>query len=489
MWQQVGLPVGGDVLLLPGVLLGIGWLGSSWTTTWLSLGAAAAVFMAVRSPGAGRRASFMAALAFLSFPAVGGRFFDVNSDMAAAFPVLAAWVLGSRADSVAEAAFLFPALCGVAVASKANVAPAVFVLAVVFFGNRLRAVLANGRALTAGAAGTLLAALLCAGSYLPVYRLFGDLVGGNEGRILVSFQEGNVGAARATLFGLLHWLIEPFALISEPPRFDLLDGLGINRAYAALGAGTRGRWYPAIDSGINRSGVFALLALPWLLAAVPKGRRLRAGLLFLALLLAFFAPVNPNCFASRFAVVLLAAFAVLWGLRAARSPRLVAALLLASLATDANLLQWRVLPDLSIARARDRSNARVAKAVGAQTLWLLSGPLSSDALIAGRRADVRFEYVSCPPDRDWVRRFAEIRGTSPWLLLNVNANPLGVGPAYYSAFGPPCPGMLVGELQRALAEAGWRLAFEENGYQVWSADEARRTEEEKRRPTKERGGA
>jgi hypothetical protein len=472
VWQQVGLPVGGDVLLLPGVLLGIGWLGSAWTTVWLSLGAAAAVFAATRGFGVGRRSSLLAALVFLSFPAVGARFASVSSDAAAAFPLLAAWVLCVHAGSLAEAAFLFPVLCGVGISSKANVAPAVLVLAIALFGNRLRELFLNRRALIAAAGGTLLAALLCAGSYVPVYRLFGDLVGGGEGRIYISYLRKPAGVTRAALFGTLHWLIEPFALVPEPPRFDLLDGLGINRAYVALGAGLREKWYPSIDASTNRSGVFPFLTLPWLLAALPKGRRLRGALLFLALLLAFFAPVNPNCYASRFAVVLLAAFAVLWGFRAARSPGLVAALLLASLAVDAAFLQWRVRPELSSAWAPDR-NARIAKAVGSQTLWLLNGSLSSDAQIAGRHADVRFEYLTCPPDGNWVRRFAEIRGISPWLLLNTNVPRIGTGPAYYSSFGPPYPGVLVPELQSALAAAGWHLAFAEYGYQVWSAQPAR----------------
>src|SRR6185369_15066846 len=99
-WQQLGLPIGGDVLLLPGVFLGLGWLGGSWTTAWLALGAATAVFAACRGLGAGRRSSLIAALAFLSFPAVGLRLADVSSDMAAAFPLLAAWVLSGSADSI-----------------------------------------------------------------------------------------------------------------------------------------------------------------------------------------------------------------------------------------------------------------------------------------------------------------------------------------------------------------------------------------------------
>jgi hypothetical protein len=476
VWQQVGLPVGGDSLLLPGVFLGIGWLGGAWTTTWLSLGAAAAVFAATRDLGAGRRASLVAALAFFSFLAVGPRLVEVNTDMAAAFPLLAAWVLVTRAGSMAESTFLFPALCGIGVACKANVAPAVLVLAIALFGSRLRAFFLDYRNLAAAVGGVLVAALFCVGSYLPVYRLFGDLVGGSEGWGVSSLRQGTAGEARAALFGTLHWLVEPFALVSEPRRFDLLDRLGVGRAYRALGAGTRERWYPAIDPNTNRSGVFFFLALPWLLVALPKGRRLPGALVFFGLLLALFAPLNPNCYASRFSIVLLGAFAVLWGFRAAGSPALVVSLLLISLAVDAGRLQWRIMPWSAEARPPNR-NTRIAAAIGSHTLWVATGSLSSDAHIAGRRADVRFEYVSCPPDGDWTRRFAEIRGISPWLLLNVNTPVLNIGAGYSSAFGPPCRGLPVADLQHALETAGWHLAFEEFGYQVWSAEN--RTTEKK----------
>ncbi len=468
VWQQVGLPVGGDVVLLPGVLLGIGWLGGAWTTVWLSLGAAAAVFAATRELGAGPRPSFVAALAFLSFPAVGPRLGDVSSDMAAAFPLLAAWVLTTRARSLREGVFLFPALCGVGVACKANVAPAVLVLAVALFGRRFRAVLAERRAVAAAAGGTLFAALVCAGSYLPVHRLFGDFVGGGEGRVLISYLRGPVGVVRATLFGVVHWSVEPLALVPEPPRFNLLDAAGVDRLYDALGAGTRESWYPAINPETNRSGIFPFLALPWLLAALPRGKRLSGALLFLALLVALFAPLNPNCYASRFVVVLLAAFAVLWGVAAARSPALVTLLLIGSLAVEARYLRWRDLPDFQARPAPDLS-ARIAAAVGSRTLWLLSGSLSVDAQIAGRHADVRFEYLSCPPDGDWARLFAHARQESPWLLLNVNSPDVATGPGYESALGHPCPHVPVSSLQGALEEAGWQLAFEESGDQLWKA--------------------
>jgi hypothetical protein len=471
-WQQVGFPVGGDVLLLPGVFLGIGWLGGAWTAAWLSLGAAAAVFAATRDLGVGRRPSLVAALAFLSFPAVGMRLVDVNSDIAAAFPLLAAWVLVARADSIAEAAFLFPVLCAVGVASKANVAPAVLVLAVALCWSRLRTVLRDRRAPAAAVAGILLAALLCLGSFLPVYRLFGDLLGGIEGRNDAVSYKSLKPPTRALLFGTLRWIIEPFALLPESRRNHLLrEVVQIDRANRALGVGTDEHWYPRIDAHTNVSGVLPLVALPWLLAGLPKGRRLSGGVLFLGLLIALFAPVSANLYSPRFAVVLLGAFAVLWGVRAARSPGIVAVLVLAALIVDAIFLRAPSLRELERdGKAPDR-NAHIAAAVGSHMLWVLNGALTWEARIAGRRGDVRFEYISCPRDGDWARLFAEVRGTSPWLLLNSNVESVLTGPGYSSAYGPRCPTIPVLRLQRALTAAGWRLLFEEYGYQIWSAED------------------
>jgi hypothetical protein len=485
-WQQVGFPVGGDVLLLPGVFLGIGWLGGAWTTVWLSLGAAAAVFAAARDQGAGRRPSFVAALAFLSFPAVGLRLVDVSSDIAAAFPLIAAWVLVTRAASITEAAFLFPVLCAVGVASKANVALAVLVLTIALGWSRLRAVLQDRRALAAAAAGIVLAAVLCVGSFLPEYRLFGDLLGGFEGRNDAVSYRSPGPPTRALLFGTLRWVIEPFALLPEPRRNHLLrDVVRFDRASGALDVGTDENWYPQIDAHKNVSGVLPLLALPWLLAALPKGRRLRGGLLFLALLVALFAPVSPNLYSPRFAVVLLGLFAVLWGVRAIRSPLVVAPLVLAALVVDAVSLGPPDPKELNRLRKAPDRNAHIAAAVGSHTLWVLNGSLTWEARIAGRRGDVRFEYLSCPRDGDWARLFASIRETSPRLLLNSNVESVLTGPGYRSAYGPPCPTIPVLRLQRALTEAGWRLLFTEFGYQIWSAEPARRSEDpgEERRPS------
>ena len=121
------------------------------------------------------------------------------------------------------------------------------------------------------------------------------------------------------------------------------------------------------------------------------------------------------------------------------------------------------------------SNAPIAAAVGSHTLWMLNGPMTWDARIAGRRADVRFAYLTCPPDGDWERLFSSIRETSPWLLLNNNVTEVGTGPGYSSAFGPPCPYVPVVKLQKALSETGWRLAFGDFGYQVWSAEPVRQS--------------
>ena len=218
-WEQVGLPVGGDAALLPGVLAGVGWLGAAWTSACLSAGAAVAVFAASRSFGGDRRSALIAALVFLSFPTVGLRFADVNTDIAAAFPLLAAWVLVQRAASLREALLLLPLLCGAAIASKPTVTFIGALLAAVILLPRLSALIRDRCAVLSLLVSTFLAGVLCLGSFEPAYRLFGDFFGGSLGRGFGVFMQGDWRAVlRSTGFGAAHWIVEPLWVVPESSR-------------------------------------------------------------------------------------------------------------------------------------------------------------------------------------------------------------------------------------------------------------------------------
>ncbi len=466
-WTQVGLPVGGDAMLLPGVLAGVGWLGAAWTSMCLSAGAAVAVFDTVRFQGSDRRSALIAALAFLSFPAVGLRLIDVSTDIAAAFPLLAAWVLVHRAASLREAMLVLPVLLGAGIACKPTVAFVGALLAAVILFPRLPALVRDRQALAFLLLGTILAGLLCLGSFAPVYWLFGDFMGGPNGRVSSAFAHGGwSGVLRSTVFGTAHWIVEPFCVLPEAQRDEVLDRLGVGRVYKALGAGTRSRWYPAMNRETNASGLIPVLALPWLLAALPPGRRLLAGGMFVGGLVAQFGPFKINEFGSRFMVPLLAGFAILWGVRARFSPRLVLALLVAALVVDLPSISryWGAVRE---GWNRPEPNAAIAARVGNETLLVLTQVFSTEAQHSGRRHPIRFEYLSCPPNGDWPGLFRAARQRSRWILMYMNDS-LRPGPDYESRLGPPCPPVPAAHVTRALLEAGWQKVLEERGYQLWS---------------------
>jgi len=117
VFQQIGAAYGGAATLLPLIFLGCGWLGAAWTAAALAVGAATAVFVIGKSFGLTDRAALIAFLAFLSFPAVGLRFGDVSTDIAATFPVLAAVVFFRTAPTLQQGVFRFVALVGLGVAT------------------------------------------------------------------------------------------------------------------------------------------------------------------------------------------------------------------------------------------------------------------------------------------------------------------------------------------------------------------------------------
>jgi hypothetical protein len=459
-------------MLLPGVLAGVGWLGAAWTGMCLSVGGAAAVFDAVRFQGSDRRSALIAALAFLSFPAVGLRLIDVNTDIAAAFPLLAAWVLVHRAASLREAMLVLPVLLGAGIACKPNVAFVGALLAAVILFPRVPALVYDRQALASLLSGTILAGLLCLGSFAPVYWLFGDFMGGPNGRQLSTVAHGDWGgAARSTAFGTAHWIVEPFCVLPEAKRDEVLDRLGVGRVYKALGAGTRTGWYPTMDRERNASGLFPVLALPWLLAALPPGRRLLAGGMFLGGLVAQFGPFVINEFGSRFMVPLLGGFAILWGVRARFSPRLVLALLVAALVVDLHSIPhyWAALRGAS---NRSEPNEAIAARVGNETLLVIPEVFSTEAQHSGRRHPIRFEYLSCPLNGNWPELFRAARQRSRWILMSTKES-LGPGPSYPSRLGPPCPAVPNVHVTRALLEAGWQIVLEEPGYQLWTSPATR----------------
>lgn len=476
IWQQVAHAFGGTAVSVSPVFLGCGWLGSAFNTQVFTVGASAAVAVIGRALGLSGRGAVAASLAFLSFPAVGLRLADISTDMAAAFPVLAATALFFCRDSLRQGAFLFVALVGLGTACKQYVAFPTVPIAVILFWP-LRRKMLERRVLAALLAGLFVGAFFCVLSFYPIYQNFGDLSGGGTARSLTTLDSGWAGVSNALGFTFVGWFSEPLVVVPQPLRGELFQGLALDRLFALWGVPSA-ETGPELDYEHIRSGFLPLILVPWLLLAVPRGRRWGVLAVFAAICLAQFSILAANHVGARFALVPLAAFALLWGARVSLSLGVGGAL--ASVAASAMiafalwcdlgaLQRWHAWADRYVPEREQ--NREVSEAVRGDTVLLLSRGLSTDAMVAGRRADLRFEYLNCPLDGDWTRMLSDLREGHRWLLFAEASGPTVPGPTYESLLGPPCSEITTEELRQWLQAAGWKHSTTTSSrFELWSAN-------------------
>jgi hypothetical protein len=470
-WHHVGLPLGGDAELQPLIFLGCGWLGDAWTGLIDTLGAAVAIYLIIKAYGATGRAALMGALAFLSFPTVGLRVTEVNTDMAAAFPVLAGVALFLTSTSLARATFVYISLIGLGVAAKGYVLFAAIPITLALVVTRWRELPRLTRLIAPIITGCAVAAICFLISYLPVYDAFGNFYGGESGQRLSSYGRPIKEIVLTTAANVVTWTFEPLIIIPQNKREFVFELLRLRELYELLGLNTR--WFPQLHSGENRTGIFALVLLPWLLLAIKRGRRLAVFALFVAIFCTVTSPMSLNLGAARFALLASATFAILWGARATKSPFLVALLVLASQWISYDYLvrnglrKW--LPSYAESIEPYRNFAAV---MDGQPLLIFSRGLAIDALASGRMGAWRFAYIDCPPPgmsyRDWL---TSLKQRSRWISIELDAPAYRFGPLYTSKLGPTCPEMTSSNLRAELEGAGWRyhanVSYTE---QVWRAD-------------------
>ncbi len=276
VWQQVGLPVGANVVLGGKILLGLGWAGAAWVNALLTVGAIACVYLVGRDLGLGRWRALLAALLFASFPAVGERASSVSSDMAATFPVLAGYLAWTRGRDTRSGLAAFGLLSAVGIACKTTVLPFVLLLGGVAACRAFR----MGRPPRISWQTALAAAMglaLIAGSIGPVYQAFGDLVGGPTGRSHAV--QDLRGAVRGVAVNAANWALEPLGYAPAGSR-EWMRGL-VEPVYSALGVRFEADalpasvqdWepWPSPDSG--RTGALSIVAFLVLHPMAPTGRR------------------------------------------------------------------------------------------------------------------------------------------------------------------------------------------------------------------------
>lgn len=467
----VGLPVGADLLLLHGMLLGLGWKGAGWVTFLLTVGAAAAVYLIAVEHHLPRWQAAMAALLFASFPAIGLRVWSINSDIAAAFPALAAYLLLRRVDDTRIALTLFLLLNGVAAACKPTVIlPALLLGAAGLWQQRQR--LARLRSPALPTAAVLAAAALVMLSYLPVYRAFGDFLGGDYSR--AHRATGLADFARSVAMHTLHWVLEPLGYLgrfsetawNEPLRmlYNVFGG-----AFDVLPED----WKPYPGQDTACTGLAPALALPLLFAGLAPRRRLAALALFACAYLPLSGMILPQPYAARYNLILLAGVAMLWAtarcFRRGRGRWFLAGLVALNLSALLGVVAINIYLAETSWSLRDEDHYlsdgdRLAIAVSLAGRPLLvmaesSAETSSmDALLVGPQPAFPLAYVMCPPGGDWPAMLEQAARRSPWLALVHHGRPtLNPGPQFPRPGEDTCPGLSVRQVEEALEQAGWRL--------------------------------
>jgi len=470
IWQQLAHPYAGAGTILPNVFLGCGWLGASFPTLMLSLGAAAALVLAGTTLGLSVRSSLVGAVVFLFCPLVGLRFSDTSTDMAAAFPVLAALALARTAPSIREALFAFSALVGLGLSIKQYVLFPAIPLAALLFAPRTRQIITDPKALAAGLLGVALGCACVALSFLPIKAAFGDFTGGGVAVNLSNFGKGWEPMAQSTMLAVLEWSFEPIRFLPEHLRKLIYNDYGLSRVFDFFGI----RGYFGLLSSVNkeqvRGGFFSLLFLPWLILGVPRGWRIKALVAFLVVMVAQFAPLAINHVGARFSIIPVAMFCLLWSFRAAASPFVASALALAAtfpmvtLSIPGGILENK-LPHY---QSNYEMNRQLYAVVGSDKVMLLGRALSQDGIIAGRLGQVHFEYFGCPRSGTWQEYFQGLKGSEKWVMFYPPENRFAAGPSFATTLGPECPNMTSQEFKDALQAAGWQFQkMVVNNYELW----------------------
>lgn len=478
VWHQIGNVVGGSATMLPLALMGRGWLGGAWVGLILTWGAGAAVYVLAQTFNLNKRASILAALCFLSCPIVGLRMTDLTTDMGASFPVLAGVVLFRTLAPLGRGIFYFISLCGVGFACKQYVIFPTVLFAGAMFLPRTKAILLDVKVLLHLVAGVVVAGLLSLMSFWPLYEAFGTLSGGNEAMQHSTFAYGWRAAMCVTKTTAVNWFFEPLGITHLLERFALLpnqwteqffkgQGLGVLYTYAC----GHDAWAPVYTPFNVRSGLLALVFLPWLIFGVKRGYRTIVLVLFLALAIVQISVFSINYWSARFMVICMAAFALLWGARAQKNPMLVAILVIAALFADYKYAGTfrHDYTGYSPNREHMREAAQFVKP--GEKMLILSVSLTNDAFWAGRLGLYRFEYVVCPPDGDWVNLFTKLKSESRWFLLPGNGEVFKPGPSYESRLSRVCPNEKMATLREAMTQAGWRYKLQLPGLnQLWTWD-------------------
>ena len=468
-WPQIGLPIGADVVLGQKILLGTGWRGIGFVTCLLSVGAIACVYIVALDLGLSRWHAVMSAILFSSFPAIGLRIWAANSDITAAFPVLASFVAIHRIRKVEHGVAVFIVLNGMAIACKQTVVFQLILLGGIAFW-QCRHKIAGLRQFALPCIALILAASLVFASFLPVYKAFSDFQGGDGGRD--HEVTSAMGFEQAVAMSAGHWLLEPLGYLTPIPALETgVKGVA-KTVYNALGAGfdeLPDKWKPWPAQDVGRSGLASILFLPLLLLGLSARVRIQAAMFLILGFVPLSGILHSQPYFARYTVVLLAGYALLWGgtglfLRGNRR-WVLTALVALNACVLLGVVIMRSYVDKTITSQpggayyylSEEDRSCIARSLAGRPLQVITNE-SLDALLVGPEIDYPLSYIICPADGDWVQKLRKTARTSNWLaIVHGVFDTMLIGPADWHRPGfPSCSRMSTRVLGEALTRAGWQ---------------------------------
>lgn len=479
-WPQLGLPIGADVVLGQKILLGKGWAGIGYVTAMLSVGTIACVYLVALDLGMSRWHAVMSAILFGSFPALGLRIWSANSDITAAFPLLAAFVALHRMGKAEHGLAVFIVLNGMALACKQTVVFQALLLGGIALWD-CREKLAGLRSFVLPVLATVLAASLIVASFLPVYQTFSDWQGGDGGRghKVTSVAEFE----HAVVMSAAHWLLEPLGYLTPVPALEAPVKEIAKATYNAAGEHFEelpDKWKPWPAQDIGRSGLAALVFLPVLLLGFSTRARMAAALFLLLAFIPLSGILHSQPYFARYTIVVLAGYALIWGgtglfLHGRRRALLVAvvALNLCALLAVVSLRFYvdrtrKSQPGGAFYYLSEQDRGGIAATLHGRPLQVITNE-SLDALLLGPRIDYPMSYILCPYDGDWGSEFRKAALKSNCIVIvHGGRDPMTVGPADWHRPGSHnCGQVWMHTMEEALRQAGWRLYRRDHLVDQW----------------------
>jgi hypothetical protein len=482
VWSQIGLPLGSDIVFGQKILLGGGWSGTGYVSFVLSMGAVACVYIIALDLRFSRWNSAISSILFGSFPAIGLRIWSVNSDIAAAFPVLAAYVVLRRVRNPNLGIAFFIVLNGVALACKQTVIfHAVLLSCVVFW--QCRGKISKIRSIPLVAAACVLSASLIVFSFLPIYQKFGDLDGGAGGRghKVTSFAEFNHSVAMSAC----HWILEPLGYASPIPRLDGMIRSISKSVYNSIGANFEvlpDEWKPWPAQDISRSGLVSILFLPMLFMGLSRKARIPSIIIFLLGFVPLSGILHSSPYFARYTIVLLAGYALIWGgtryFKHGNKRWVLIYIVGINIFSLLGVVLMRIYVDHTVKSKpggpfyliSDDDRARIAKSLNGRPLQIITSD-SLDALLVGQNISYPMKYIVEPDNGDWQHELMEAGGISNWLAVvhdGKGAIPLAENCNRPNMIFPKEVSMK--KLESALQYSGWQLYRHGSIIDLWCRD-------------------